>query len=357
MRGMRPLCRRGARLGADQSYEESRRKHFVTGGVVSSLGKGLARHDRRLLEDHGSNGGAQKFDSATSTRPRDDEPYSRARLRTDDGAETTSTWATTAVHQHGGDPQRTGHRKDLPPSFRRRRGRYIGRTVQVIPPSPTDQGRHRVPAARDVVCRDRGRRRTRAAVSRSHPAVQAVSRPRENIYIHRTWAYIGAAVSQDERAARGPRLRSIAYSRHPAGRQCRFLDATSSGRSLFSRQEEAIITARTRPITSARGQGEGSTRASQAARSAITRPDEAWRKLVDRIKNTVDELTIHVVGQLHRLRGSYKSLNEAITTAVRAPAKVRLNGAPRRSEGGGTAWPRARRLSRARRLRPWGTAG
>jgi len=39
---------------------------------------------------------------------------------------------------------------------------------------------------------------------------------------------------------------------------------------------------------------------------------DAWRDLVDRIKNPVDEVTIHVVGKYVGYEDSYKSLNEAL---------------------------------------------
>ena len=39
---------------------------------------------------------------------------------------------------------------------------------------------------------------------------------------------------------------------------------------------------------------------------------QAWEDLVDRIKNPIDELTIHVVGKYVGYEDSYKSLNEAL---------------------------------------------
>ena len=53
---------------------------------------------------------------------------------------------------------------------------------------------------------------------------------------------------------------------------------------------------------------------------------EAWQELVHRIKNPVDELTIHVVGKYTGYEDSYKSLNEAVFHAGFANRlKVRLN--------------------------------
>ena len=50
---------------------------------------------------------------------------------------------------------------------------------------------------------------------------------------------------------------------------------------------------------------------------------QAWEELVERIKNPVDEITIHVVGKYVGYEDSYKSLNEALYHG----------GFPHRSEG------------------------
>ena len=39
---------------------------------------------------------------------------------------------------------------------------------------------------------------------------------------------------------------------------------------------------------------------------------QPWEELVDRIKNPIDEITIHVVGKYVGYEDSYKSLNEAL---------------------------------------------
>ena len=39
---------------------------------------------------------------------------------------------------------------------------------------------------------------------------------------------------------------------------------------------------------------------------------QAWQELVQRIKNPVDELTLHIVGKYTGYEDSYKSLNEAV---------------------------------------------
>src|ERR687889_2633955 len=63
---------------------------FVTGGVVSSLGKGLAAASiGRLLEDHGYKVALQKFDPYINVDPGTMSPYQHGGVYvTDDGAET-----------------------------------------------------------------------------------------------------------------------------------------------------------------------------------------------------------------------------------------------------------------------------
>ena len=63
---------------------------FVTGGVVSSLGKGLAAASiGRLLEDHGYKVALQKFDPYINVDPGTMNPFEHGEVFvTDDGTET-----------------------------------------------------------------------------------------------------------------------------------------------------------------------------------------------------------------------------------------------------------------------------
>ena len=68
---------------------------FVTGGVVSSLGKGItAASLGRLLKCRGLRGYAFRSLILYQRRPRNHESISTAVFVTDDGAETTWIWAT-----------------------------------------------------------------------------------------------------------------------------------------------------------------------------------------------------------------------------------------------------------------------
>src|ERR1700726_1151413 len=111
---------------------------FVTGGVVSSLGKGLAAASIGcLLEGHGYRVTLQKFDPYINVNPGTMSPYQHGEVYvTDDGAETdldlghyerftdtvtsrNSNWTTGKIYQSVIQKERHGD--------------YLGRTVQVIP--------------------------------------------------------------------------------------------------------------------------------------------------------------------------------------------------------------------------------
>src|SRR5262249_51819442 len=113
-------------------------KNFLTGGVVSSLGEGLAApRIGCLLEGHGYKGTLQKFDPYINVDPGTMSPYQHGEgFVTDDGGGTDlglgpyepftkpittpqSNWTTGKIYQSVIQKER--------------RGDYLGRTVQVIP--------------------------------------------------------------------------------------------------------------------------------------------------------------------------------------------------------------------------------
>src|SRR5918993_2355479 len=111
---------------------------FVTGGVVSSLGKGLAAASiGRLLEDHGYTVVLQKFDPYLNVDPGTMSPYQHGEVYvTDDGAETDLDLGHyerfTGVPAGGCDSISAGKvYRDI--ITKERRGDYLGATIQVIP--------------------------------------------------------------------------------------------------------------------------------------------------------------------------------------------------------------------------------
>ena len=320
---------------------------FVTGGVVSSLGKGLAAASiGRLLEDHGYRVALQKFDPYINVDPGTMSPYQHGEVYvTDDGAETdldlghyerftsmvatrNSNWTTGKIY--------------LSVIQKERRGDYLGHTVQVIP-HITNEIKDAIRAtARDVdiVIVEIG---GTVGDIESMPFLEGIRQVRldvgrENtIYIHLTLVpFIGTAgelkTKPTQHSVRD--LRSIGIQ--PDILLCRtdrFLDADIKRKiALFCDvNEEAVITAKDVStiyevplVLSAEG-------LDRIVLKLLGLPltearTEAWRELVQRIKNPVDELTIHVVGKYTGYEDSYKSLNEAVFHGGFAHrVKVRLN--------------------------------
>lgn len=127
-------------------------KHiFVTGGVVSSLGKGIAAASIGcLLESRGLKVTLQKFDPYLNVDPGTMSPYQHGEVFvTDDGAETDLDLGHyerfTGVHASKLDNATTG-KIYSEVIAKERRGDYLGATVQVIP--------HITDAIKDVVLRE-----------------------------------------------------------------------------------------------------------------------------------------------------------------------------------------------------------
>src|SRR5881628_2158331 len=111
---------------------------FVTGGVVSSLGKGLASASIGcLLESRGFTINLLKFDPYLNVDPGTMSPYQHGEVYvTDDGAETDLDLGHYERYTHA----QLGRKNNLTTGRiyeaviqKERRGDYLGKTVQVIP--------------------------------------------------------------------------------------------------------------------------------------------------------------------------------------------------------------------------------
>jgi len=121
---------------------------FITGGVVSSLGKGIAAASiGRLLRSRGFDVQLQKFDPYINVDPGTMSPYQHGEVFvTEDGAETdldlghyerfTDANASRASNVTAGGIYNTVIRRE-------RRGDYLGATVQVVP-HITDEIKQRI---------------------------------------------------------------------------------------------------------------------------------------------------------------------------------------------------------------------
>src|ERR1700682_2038591 len=111
---------------------------FITGGVVSSLGKGIAAASLgRLLVERGMRVTIMKFDPYLNVDPGTMSPFQHGEVFvTDDGAETD----LDRGHDERFDNENLTEASTVPPGkiyqeviARERRGDYLGATVQVIP--------------------------------------------------------------------------------------------------------------------------------------------------------------------------------------------------------------------------------
>jgi CTP synthase len=318
---------------------------FITGGVVSSLGKGLAAASIGcLLEGHGYTVTMQKFDPYINVDPGTMSPYQHGEVFvTDDGGETdldlghyerftniittkSSNWTTGKIYQSVIQKER--------------RGDYLGRTVQVIP-HITNEIKDAIRAVSnnvDVVLVEIG---GTVGDIESLPFLEAIRQFRQDVgrdnslYVHLTLVpFIGAAgelkTKPTQHSVRD--LRSIGIQ--PDILLCRtdrFLDSDIKRKiALFCDvDEEAVITAKDVstiyevPVVLA---GEGLDRI--VLKYLHLPPTELrmqpWEDLVNRIKNPIDEITIHVVGKYVGYEDSYKSLNEALYHGG-FPHRVKVN--------------------------------
>ena len=121
---------------------------FVTGGVVSSLGKGLAAASIGcLLESRGLRVNLMKFDPYLNVDPGTMSPFQHGEVFvTDDGAETDLDLGHYERFTHAPlsrDNNLTTGRIYEQIILKERRGDYLGKTVQVIPARhQRDQERH-----------------------------------------------------------------------------------------------------------------------------------------------------------------------------------------------------------------------
>src|SRR6187399_2153314 len=306
---------------------------FVTGGVVSSLGKGLAAASiGALLEGHGYKVTLQKFDPYINVDPGTMSPYQHGEVYvTDDGAETdldlghyerftnmvptrNNNWTTGKIY--------------MSVLQKERRGDYLGRTVQVIPHITNEikEAILAVSSGVDVVLVEIG---GTVGDIESLPFLEAIRQFRQDVgrdnslYIHLTLVpFIGAAgelkTKPTQHSVRD--LRSIGIQ--PDILLCRtdrFLDPDIKRKiALFCDvAEEAVITAKdvqtiyeVPVVLAAEGLDRMVLKYLHLPQSESRM--QPWEDLVSRIKDPLDEITIHVVGKYVGYEDSYKSLNEAL---------------------------------------------
>src|SRR5437660_1785557 len=291
---------------------------FVTGGVVSSLGKGLAAASIGcLLEGHGYKVTLQKFDPYINVDPGTMSPYQHGEVYvTDDGAETdldlghyerftntvttrNSNWTTGKIYQSVIQKERHGE--------------YLGRTVQVIPHITNEIKEAIRSAARgaDVALVEIG---GTVGDIESLPFLEAIRQVRQDvgrdnsIYIHLTLVpFIGTAGELKTKPTQHSVKELLEIGIQADILLCRtdrFLSAEMKAKiALFCNvSERAVITAKDVAsvyevplVLAAEGLDDEIVRHLHLPGSE--RRMEDWKALIERVQNPMDEVAIGVVGK------------------------------------------------------------
>ncbi len=306
---------------------------FVTGGVVSSLGKGLASASIGcLLEARGLKVTIQKLDPYINVDPGTMSPFQHGEVFvTDDGAETDLDLGHYERFTHATLTQAnnwTTGRIYLSVINKERRGDYLGKTIQVIP-HITNEIKDAIRAItddNDVVIVEVG---GTVGDIESLPFLEAIRQlgnevGRENaLFIHLTLVpYIAASGELKSKPTQHSvkELREIGIQ--PDILMCRcdrpVPHEMKAKIALFCNvREEEVITAQDVetiyevPLMLAH-QGLDDMIVRKLKLEAGQRDLRAWTELVDTIKNPDATVTIGIVGKYVELEDSYKSLNEAL---------------------------------------------
>jgi CTP synthase len=306
---------------------------FVTGGVVSSLGKGLASASIGcLLEGRGLKVSFLKLDPYLNVDPGTMSPFQHGEVFvTDDGAETDLDLGHYERFSHvrtRRDNNCTAGRIYEIIITKERRGDYLGKTVQVIPHVTNEikAAIKKVANDVDVVIVEVG---GTVGDIESLPFLEAIRQMRQElgrenvVFVHLTLVpFIQTSREQKTKPTQHSvkELREIGIQ--PDILLCRtdrFLSAEIKAKiALFcSVPEDAVITAKDvddiYEVPLILG-GEGLD--SQILRCLNLKTGERnlqpWIELVDRIRHPQDEVTIGIVGKYVGYEDSYKSLNEAL---------------------------------------------
>lgn len=323
---------------------------FFTGGVVSSVGKGVtAAALGRTLKERGFNVAVQKLDPYINVDPGTMSPYQHGEVFVlDDGAETdldlghyerfidiraskVSNFTTGQVYHEV--------------ISKERRGDYLGGTIQVIPHITNEIKRRIVLVSKatnaDIVLIEVG---GTVGDIESQPFLEALRQlrsevGRENVlFVHVTWLpYIGATnelktkPTQHSVAA----LRSIgispsmiiARSDHPIA------DDLCDKIALFCDVDKKAVV----PMVTAQvlyeipllleKAGVAEYALKMLGLESRQKPNwKQWEKLVEDVKRPKPEVTIALVGKYVELHDAYMSVREALKhAAVAAGVEVKIN--------------------------------
>jgi len=306
---------------------------FVTGGVLSSLGKGLASASIGcLLEARGCRVTILKLDPYINVDPGTMSPFQHGEVFvTDDGAETdldlghyerfTSARLTRNNNSTTGKIYEAVIQKE-------RRGDYLGKTVQVIP-HITNEIKAAVKKCADdvdIVIVEIG---GTVGDIESLPFLEAIRQMRiemgtsNSMFLHLTLVpFIEAAGELKSKPTQHSvrELREIGIQ--PDVLLCRtdrFLpkDIKSKIALFCNLAPEGVITARDVDTiyevpVALQEEGLDQLIAKQLELEGLDSDMSNWKELIEVINNPIDEVIVGIVGKYVEYEDSYKSLNEAL---------------------------------------------
>ncbi len=307
---------------------------FVTGGVVSSLGKGLLSASLgALLQARGFTVRIRKFDPYLNVDPGTMSPYQHGEVYvTDDGAESDLDLGHyerfTGVSARQSDNVTTGRiYRDI--IARERRGDYLGATVQVIPHVTNAIKEFAVNETDDVdfvICEIGGT----VGDIESLPFVEAIRQLRNDIgrangvFVHTTLVpWIAAAGELKTKPTQHSVRELTSLGIQPDVLLCRvdrpLPDSDRAKIALFCNVAKSAVI----PALDARSiydvplqyhaEGLDDEVLKAFGIDDAPQPDLArWNDIMDRLDHTDGEVTIGVVGKYVGLPDAYKSLHEAL---------------------------------------------
>src|SRR5881398_2687680 len=306
---------------------------FVTGGVVSSLGKGLAAASIGcLFEARGLKVSLQKFDPYLNVDPGTMSPFQHGEVFvTDDGAETDLDLGHYERFTHAKltrDNNLTTGRIYEQIITKERRGDYLGKTVQVIPHVTNEikAAMKKVSQEVDVSIVEIG---GTVGDIESLPFIEAIRQMRQELgrehtlFVHVTLVpFIAAAQELKTKPTQHSVKELLSIGIQPDMLLCRtdrFLSKEIKSKiALFCNvEEEAVITAKDVasiyevPVVFSR-EGVDTLILRYLHLEAKDRDLKEWDELVHRIYNPKAEVNIGIVGKYVEYEDSYKSLKEAL---------------------------------------------
>jgi CTP synthase len=307
---------------------------FVTGGVVSSLGKGLAAASiGALLESRGLRVNLMKFDPYLNVDPGTMSPFQHGEVFvTDDGAETDLDLGhyERFTHAHlSRDNNLTTGRIYEQIITKERRGDYLGKTVQVIPHVTNEikNAMRKVAANVDVAIVEIG---GTVGDIESLPFLEAIRQMRQElgrentVFVHVTLVpWIAAAQELKTKPTQHSVKELLSIGIQADILLCRtdrFLsrEVKSKIAAFCNVEDRAVITAKDVdsiyecPLVFHQ-EGVDALALKYLHIEAKEADLSKWQDLVHRAYNPQDEVRIGIVGKYVEYEDSYKSLKEALT--------------------------------------------